>query len=85
MARPYQLLRELLRQNGISNEILALELGEHATTISRKLNCRNDWTCTQMWKIMDLINQPSHRFGEIFPANGQNEPTTKRRIYRRAV
>ena len=85
MARPYQLLRELLRSRGISNEILAEELDEHVTTISRKMNGHSAWTCEQMWQIMELINQPGNRLGDVFPKNGQNEPEARRRTYRRAV
>lgn len=79
MARPYQLLRELLRSRGITSEILAEELDEHVSTISRKLNGHNYWTCDQMWQIMDLINDSRYALHDVFPRNGQNEPTAKRR------
>lgn len=85
MARPYKILRDLLRQNEITSDILAEELNVAETTISRKMNAHNEWTLDQMYHILDLIGEKPERMHIIFPRNGQNEPTTKRRVFRRAV
>lgn len=55
MARPYKLLRNLLHSFDITNEVLAEELGIGMDTVSRKLNCRSDWTLEQMYSILELI------------------------------
>lgn len=84
MARPYKLLRNLLHSFDITNEVLAEELGIGMDTVSRKLNCRSDWTLEQMYSILELIQEPAHRMHEIFPRGGINEPDVKRRkLYRK--
>lgn len=85
MARPYKILRDLLHQNEITNEILAEELNVTHTTVSRKLNAHTQWTLDQMYHILDMIGEKPERMHVIFPRNGQNEPTAKRRVFRRAV
>lgn len=82
MARPYKKLRDLLHEAEITLEDLAAELLIGKDTASRKLNCHSEWTCDQMWKIMDLLGQPEHKLHEIFPRNGINEPGVKRSGYR---
>lgn len=83
MARPFHELRCMMRAHDITNVLLARELGVGVTTVSHKLNAHYPWTAEEMWKIMDLFNQPAHRLHQIFPRNGKNtiEP---QRILRRA-
>lgn len=79
MARPYKILRDLLRQNEITSEILAEELGIQVSTVSRKLNDHTPWNSDQMYAILELIGEKPARMHEIFPKNGINEPGVKRR------
>ena len=79
MARPFKELRNLMRENELTNESLAREIGCASSTISNKLNGHYPWTSDEMWRIMELTNQPDHRLHTIFPRGGQNEPGAKHR------
>ena len=73
MARPYKVLRDLLRVNDITYDVLQDELGIGIDTISRKMNAHSPWTSDQMYKIMDLVGAKVETLHEIFPRNGQND------------
>lgn len=83
MARPYKALRDLMRKYDLTNELLGQEIGCAASTVSNKLNAHYPWTSDEMWKIMDITNQPMHRLHEIFPPNGRNETAVNRKVIRR--
>lgn len=85
MARPFKELRKLMHEYELTNETLGREIGCAVGTVSNKLNARYPWTADEMWKIMEIFNQPASRLHEIFPRNGQNEPGAKHKVYRRAV
>jgi len=79
MARPYKAIRDLMHDHDLTNKLLGKLLGGlAASTISNKLNGHFPWTSEEMWKIMEITNQPPHRFHLIFPKDGQNEPGAKR-------
>lgn len=73
MARPHKVLRDLMHQHEITNEILGRELKIAASTVSRKLNGHASWDSDEMWQIMSIIQQPAYRLHEIFPRGGKNE------------
>lgn len=73
MARPYNVLRGLMRKYELTNELLARELRITAVTVSKKLNGHSFWTSDEMWRIMSLVEEPSYRLHEIFPRGGKNE------------
>ena len=84
MARPYKLLRDLLHECEITNEMLATELGIRSpATVSRKLNDHSSWTLDEMYRILEVLGESPERLHIIFPKNGINEPGVKRRISRR--
>ena len=68
MSVPYKALRDLMQIYNFTNESLAEELGCSKGTISHKLNAHNDWTISEMWKIMDLFELPPSKLHELFPA-----------------
>lgn len=78
MARPFKELRNIMREYDLTNELLGREIGCATSTVSNKLNGHFPWTSEEMWKIMEVTNQPPHRFHLIFPRDGQNEPGAKR-------
>ena len=78
MARPHKILRDLMHQQEITNEILGRELCLNASTVSRKLNAHVPWDQEEMWHIMSMLQQPAYRLHEIFPRNGKNESVKKR-------
>lgn len=85
MARPYKRVRELMREYDLTNETLAQEIGCATSTISNKLNGKYPWTSDEMWKIMDLTNQPEHELHRVFPRKGRNEEKLKGQIRRRSA
>lgn len=72
MPRPYNVLRGLMRERELTNELLARELKLTPCTVSQKLNGHVSWKSDEMWHIMSIFEQPSYRFHEIFPRNGIN-------------
>lgn len=84
MARPYKKVRDLMHEYDYTNETMSRELGISARALSGRLNCHYPWTSDEMWKFMDLTNQPASRMHEIFPKDGINEPGVQRRkMYRK--
>lgn len=78
MARPYKVIRNLMRDHDLTNKLLGELLGGlAASTISNKLNGHSPWTSDEMWKIMDLFQIPAHKFHEIFPPKGMNKEGIK--------
>lgn len=73
MARPHKVLRDLLHEHEITNEILHRELDISISTVSRKLNAHSAWTSDEMWHIMSIVQAPAYRLHEIFPRDGKNE------------
>lgn len=73
MARPHKVLRDLLHEHEITNEILGRELKIAPSTVSRKLNGHAAWGSDEMWQIMSIIQAPAYRLHEIFPRDGKNE------------
>lgn len=73
MARPYSLLRGLMKQYDLTNELLARELKLSPSTVSLKLNGHSAWGSDEMWHIMSLFEEPAYRLHEIFPRDGKNE------------
>lgn len=83
MARPFNEVRKLMFEYGYTNDSLGRELGISTRAVSSRLNCHYPWLLSEMWKFLELTNQPPHRLHEIFPKDGINEPGIKRRIGRR--
>lgn len=79
MARPYKKVRNLMHEYDYTNATLAAELGISVVTISHRLNGHQPWTCDEMYKFMELTEQPFCLMHEIFPRDGINEPGVKRR------
>jgi hypothetical protein len=79
MAAPYKIVRNLMREYDYTGPTLAAELGISVVTLSHRLNGKYPWTSDEMYKFMELTEQPFHRMHEIFPRNGINEPGVKRR------
>lgn len=83
MARPYQLLRELMVANDFTQYQLGEELNLNQCSVSQRMNAHTAWSSEEMWQIMRLFNIPAYRFHEVFPPKGINEPGVKRAGYRR--
>ena len=83
MAKPFKEMRRLMHEFEFTNETLGEALGISATTVSTKLNAHYPWTSAEMWKFMELTQQPAHRLHEVFPPGGINEPGVQRRLARR--
>lgn len=77
MARPYNVLRGLMKEHELTNKLLARELNISAVAVSKKLNAHTFWTSEEMWHIMSIVQQPAYRLHEVFPRNGANEIRTK--------
>ena len=78
MARPFNEVRKLMFEYGYTNVTLGKELGISARAVSSRRNGHYPWLLNEMWKFLELTNQPAHRLHEIFPKDGQNEPGAKR-------
>lgn len=79
MARPYAMLREVLRDNEMTGAELAEELGLSSSSISLRMNAHLPWTASEMWAIMHMFDIPAKRFHEVFPDKGINEADVNRR------
>lgn len=83
MARPFKKVRDLMHEYEITVADLGREMGISSVTVSNRLNARHPWTLDEMYKFLELTDQPASRMHEIFPKDGINEPGVKRKLYRR--
>ena len=67
MAKPYNVLRGLMKKCELTNKLLARELNISAAAVSKKLNGHSFWTSEEMWRIMSIVEEPSYRLHEVFP------------------
>lgn len=79
MARPYAMLRDILRDNDMTGAELGELLCLSSSSVSLRLNARLPWTANEMWTIMKTFNIPAKRMHEVFPDHGINESDVKRR------
>lgn len=68
--RPFNVLRKLLRDNDITQSMLADELGLSQCSVSQRMNAHVPWGSDEMWKTMQVLNVPAKRFHEVFPPKG---------------
>ena len=73
MARPHKYLRGLIIQNGDTNAEAAHAICLGATAFSQKINCKREWTVTEMYALMDRYKQPYSDLHIVFPKMGRNE------------
>ena len=85
MAKPYKILRDLLRENDITYDVLRDELDIGTDTISRKMNARSPWTSDQMYAILDLVGAKEESLHKIFPRNGQSDPEAIKEFKRKRL
>lgn len=83
MARPFKKVRDLMHEYELTVADLSREMGISSVTVSNRLNARHPWTLDEMYKFLELTDQPASRMHEIFPKDGINEPGVKRKLYRR--
>ena len=79
MARPFSLLRGEFTALDLTQEDVAEALGMEPPVLSKRMNNRIPWKLGEMYKVMDLIQQPYHKMHLYFPRDGINEPKEKRR------
>jgi hypothetical protein len=66
----FRKLRGRLRELDIGQEYLADKLGVCLMSISRSFTGKRPWTLTEMYAIIELINEPYEKLHEYFPKNG---------------
>lgn len=72
MAKPYRLLRDLLKVKGVTEQMLARQLLLTQATVSRKMCGLSAWSIGEMWQIMSIIGAKDYRLHEIFPRDGKD-------------
>ena len=76
----FKLLRGKLRELGMDQEYIALKIGISRSWLSFKLTGKRTWTLTEMYAIMDLINEPDAKLNEYFPRGGHDiQPMPQKR------
>jgi hypothetical protein len=65
-------LRRALYQHEITGQGLSLELDCEEHSVSKAMMAKRPWKISEMYKILDLINEPHSRMHEFFPPNGKS-------------
>ena len=64
-------LRGKLVEMDIDYTYLSKEIDLGVTSISLRMTGKREWQLTEMYAILDLINEPYNRLHEYFPKGGQ--------------
>ncbi len=59
-----------LRELDVDQAYLAKKLHIDASTLSLRFNGKGDWRMSEMYAIMDLIQEPYEKLHEYFPKGG---------------
>ena len=72
MARPYAVLRGLMRQNDETQTDLCRLLLLSRSALSDRFNNLTDWKIGEMYAIMIHYRMPFEQLHIVFPMNGKN-------------
>ena len=71
MLKPFAELRELIKQNDMTQKQFARRLGICATALQMKLGGQTPFTMAEAYLTMDLLGIPLERLHELFPPGGK--------------
>lgn len=73
MPRPYNALRQKMKESGVTVEALAREFHMTRQTLSNKMRNVTAWTLDECWAVMDALKIEPEMFYRYFPLKGRNE------------
>ena len=77
MKQKYAKLRGALKSHGIEQIDVAEALERSVCYVSHRYTGREPWKQDEMYKMMELINEPFERIHEFFPPGGIEKNVTK--------
>lgn len=77
MKQKYAKLRGALKSLGIEQIDVAEALGRSTCYVSHRYTGREPWKQDEMYKMMELINEPVERIHEFFPPDGIEKKSAK--------
>jgi predicted transcriptional regulator len=69
-ARPFGKLRGKLTEMDIDQMYLAEKIGLSDVTISLRMTGKREWLLSEMYAVLDLINETEEKLHEYFPKDG---------------
>lgn len=71
--KTYTRLIRMLQANGYDQPAVAEQLGLGVSSVSRRYRGKDPWHLDEMYKLMDLLNEPYENLHKLFPKNGIEE------------
>ena len=68
--RKFEILRRKLAGAGIEQRDVAKRINRGEAHVSRCMNGKAQWTMDEMYKIMDMLNEPYENMQNLFPKDG---------------
>lgn len=66
----FRKLRGKLRELNMDQAYIAKKLGLSEVTISLRMTGKREWLLSEMYAVMDLIQEPYEKLHEYFPKDG---------------
>lgn len=63
-------LRVKMYELGVDQSYLSSKIGLGITSISLRMTCKREWSLSEMYAVMDLIQEPYEKLHEYFPKDG---------------
>lgn len=73
MARPYSILRGLMKASDETQEDLCRLLLVSRSAISARFNGTSEWKLSEIYTILDHYHVPHEHLNEVFPKQGTND------------
>lgn len=70
-AKPYQYLRQAMKEKGIEQSDLCYALDRSSTYITARIQGRMPWLQNEQYAIMDMLGEPYDRLHIVFPPKGK--------------
>ena len=74
----FKKLRGKFAALGMDQNYIARKIGLDRSSVSLRMTGRREWTLSEIYAVMDLINEPYERLNEYFPKGGRDVPTTQK-------
>lgn len=67
MSRPYHGLRMLMYASELTQSDIARKLRVSVHTVSDRLNGHSEWTLSEAYALLELLEQPEEALPKLFP------------------
>ena len=70
--RLYSRLRSRMNEYGMDHAYFAKKINISTATLSKRMNARQPWLITEIYRSMDVLQIPYDRMHEYFPKDGKS-------------